>query len=89
MAICALRFLQPDSSIPACSPEQAANWDWMMDTIQGSGREDVRVLNLFAYTGGQPWHVPVRERQRSYTLMPAGYGELGQGEYDALPSGES
>lgn len=24
----------------------------MMDTIQGSGREDVRVLNLFAYTGG-------------------------------------
>lgn len=33
-------------------PEQAANWDWMMDTIQGSGREDLRVLNLFAYTGG-------------------------------------
>lgn len=31
-------------------PEQAANWDWMMDTIQGSGREDLRVLNLFAYT---------------------------------------
>ena len=23
-----------------------------MDTIQGSGREDLRVLNLFAYTGG-------------------------------------
>lgn len=33
-------------------PEQAANWDWMMETIQSSGREDLRVLNLFAYTGG-------------------------------------
>ena len=32
-------------------PEQAANWDWAMDKIRGAGRE-VRVLNLFAYTGG-------------------------------------
>ncbi|MDH6367176.1 MULTISPECIES: class I SAM-dependent methyltransferase [Breznakia] len=33
-------------------PEQAANWDYMMDTIRNSGRDDIRVLNLFAYTGG-------------------------------------
>lgn len=33
-------------------PEQAANWDWMMDIIKSSGRTDVNVLNLFAYTGG-------------------------------------
>lgn len=33
-------------------PEQAANWDYMMDTIRKSGRDDIRVLNLFAYTGG-------------------------------------
>lgn len=33
-------------------PEQAANWDWMQGLIQKSGRIDVNVLNLFAYTGG-------------------------------------
>ena len=33
-------------------PEQAANWQWMAERIRQSGREDVRVLNLFGYTGG-------------------------------------
>ena len=33
-------------------PEQAANWDFMMKKIKDSKREDIRVLNLFAYTGG-------------------------------------
>lgn len=32
-------------------PEQAANWDFMMKKIQDADRE-IRVLNLFAYTGG-------------------------------------
>ncbi len=32
-------------------PEQAANWDFMMEKITGADRE-IRVLNLFAYTGG-------------------------------------
>lgn len=32
-------------------PEQAANWDWFSDKIQNAGRP-VKVLNLFAYTGG-------------------------------------
>jgi 23S rRNA (cytosine1962-C5)-methyltransferase len=32
-------------------PEQAANWDFMMDKIKQSKRE-IQVLNLFAYTGG-------------------------------------
>ncbi|WP_255570412.1 class I SAM-dependent methyltransferase [Cohnella sp. CFH 77786] len=32
-------------------PEQAFNWSWIMDKIRGAGRQ-VRVLNLFAYTGG-------------------------------------
>lgn len=32
-------------------PEQAVNWDWFMEKIQSSGRK-IRVLNLFAYTGG-------------------------------------
>ena len=32
-------------------PEQAANWDWFSELIRSSGRQ-IRVLNLFAYTGG-------------------------------------
>ncbi|MBQ1506262.1 MAG: class I SAM-dependent methyltransferase [Erysipelotrichales bacterium] len=32
-------------------PEQAANWDWVMEKIRESGRDDITVLNLFAYTG--------------------------------------
>lgn len=32
-------------------PEQAVNWSWMMDRIRSAGRP-IRVLNLFAYTGG-------------------------------------
>jgi len=32
-------------------PEQAANWVWMDGIIRGSGRQDVKVLNLFGYTG--------------------------------------
>ena len=32
-------------------PEQAVNWDWLMEIIRKSGRAP-RVLNLFAYTGG-------------------------------------
>ena len=32
-------------------PEQAVNWDWMIDKIKNAKRE-IKVLNLFAYTGG-------------------------------------
>lgn len=32
-------------------PEQAINWDWMRNKIDNSKRE-IKVLNLFAYTGG-------------------------------------
>lgn len=32
-------------------PEQATNWDWFSQIIQNSGRP-LKVLNLFAYTGG-------------------------------------
>ena len=32
-------------------PEQAVNWDWMISKIKNSKR-DIKVLNLFAYTGG-------------------------------------
>ena len=32
-------------------PEQAVNWDWMINKIK-SEKRDIKVLNLFAYTGG-------------------------------------
>ena len=32
-------------------PEQAVNWDYMMEKIRNSKRQ-IKVLNLFAYTGG-------------------------------------
>lgn len=32
-------------------PEQAVNWDFMMDKIKNSNRK-IKVLNLFSYTGG-------------------------------------
>lgn len=32
-------------------PEQAANWDWFSDLIKNANRP-VKILNLFAYTGG-------------------------------------
>jgi 23S rRNA (cytosine1962-C5)-methyltransferase len=32
-------------------PEQAINWDWMIEKIASKKRE-IKVLNLFAYTGG-------------------------------------
>ena len=36
-------------------PEQAVNWDWMIDKISRATKSDgrkIKVLNLFAYTGG-------------------------------------
>ena len=32
-------------------PEQATNWDYIIEKIKNSNNEDFRVLNLFAYTG--------------------------------------
>ena len=32
-------------------PEQAVNWDWMINKIKNAKKE-IKVLNLFAYTGG-------------------------------------
>ena len=49
----ALRFnLKPFSfKHTGLFPEQAVNWDWFSDKIKNAGRP-VKVLNLFAYTGG-------------------------------------
>ena len=48
-----LRFNQKPFSFKHTGlfPEQAVNWDWFSDKIRNAGRP-VKVLNLFAYTGG-------------------------------------
>ena len=33
-------------------PELAANWEWLSGLIRESGRKDLKILNLFGYTGG-------------------------------------
>lgn len=36
-------------------PEQAANWDYcghIIDNAKAAGKKDIKILNLFAYTGG-------------------------------------
>lgn len=35
-------------------PEQAVNWDWMINKIENEkkNKKEIKVLNLFAYTGG-------------------------------------
>ena len=32
-------------------PEQATNWDYVMDKVRNFKGEEMRILNLFAYTG--------------------------------------
>ena len=66
-------------------PEQAVNWDFMADKIRHAGRP-VKVLNLFAYTGGATLAggagLPRRRLQ--------GDGELGAGERPAFrPAGQA
>lgn len=39
-------------------PEQAANWDWFSHKIIEAGRP-IKVLNLFAYTGGATLPLPL------------------------------
>ena len=50
---CGVKFhIEPMSFKHICLfPEQAVNWDMMTDLIKKSNRE-IKVLNLFAYTGG-------------------------------------
>lgn len=47
-------------------PEQAVNWDFMADKIRNAGRE-IKVLNLFAYTGGATLACP-KQVQAFHTL---------------------
>ena len=67
-------------------PEQAANWDWAMDTIRKAGR-DVSVLNLFGYTGAAT--VACLKAGASVCHVDAAKGMVAWGKENAAASGVS
>ncbi|MDD2957480.1 MAG: class I SAM-dependent methyltransferase [Lachnospiraceae bacterium] len=65
-------------------PEQAANWDWFSDKIKNAGRQ-VKVLNLFAYTGGAT--LAAAAAGASVTHVDASKGMVGWAKENAASSG--
>lgn len=66
-------------------PEQAANWDWFRDLIHKSGRKDIRVLNLFAYTGGAT--CAAAKAGAAVTHVDASKGMVSWAKENAISSG--
>ena len=66
-------------------PEQAANWDWFSDLIRKSGRREVKVLNLFAYTGGAT--VAAASAGAAVVHVDAAKGMVAQAKENAALSG--
>ena len=64
-------------------PEQAANWDWFGDKIRNAGRP-VKVLNLFAYTGGAT--LAAAKAGASVTHVDASKGMVGWAKENAASS---
>ena len=67
-------------------PEQAVNWDFMADLIKNAGRP-VRVLNLFAYTGGAT--IACAKAGASVCHVDAAKGMVAWGRENAKLSGLS
>ena len=67
-------------------PEQAANWDWFSELISKAGRE-IKVLNLFAYTGGAT--VAAAKAGASVCHVDASKGMVAQAKENAALSGLS
>ncbi len=65
-------------------PEQAANWDWFGEKIRNAGRP-IRVLNLFAYTGGAT--VAAAAAGASVVHVDASKGIVAQAKENAALSG--
>ncbi len=65
-------------------PEQAANWDWFGAKIRSAGRP-VKVLNLFAYTGGAT--LAAAKAGASVTHVDASKGMVGWAKENARSSG--
>ena len=67
-------------------PEQAANWDWCMEKIKQADRP-IKVLNLFAYTGGAT--LAAASAGASITHVDASKGMVGWAKENAVSSGLS
>ena len=67
-------------------PEQAANWDWFSDLIRNSKRK-IKVLNLFAYTGGAT--IAAASAGASVVHVDAAKGMVAQAKENAALSGLS
>lgn len=65
-------------------PEQAVNWDWFSQLIQNA-RRPVKVLNLFAYTGGATLAAAAAGAQ--VTHVDASKGMVGWARENAASSG--
>lgn len=65
-------------------PEQAVNWDWFSEKIRSAGRP-VKVLNLFAYTGGAT--LAAAAAGASVTHVDASKGMVGWAKENAAASG--
>jgi len=67
-------------------PEQAVNWDWCFDKIKSANRE-IKVLNLFAYTGGAT--IAAAKAGAKVTHVDAAKGMVGWAKENAASSGLS
>lgn len=67
-------------------PEQAVNWDWCAEKIRNAGRP-VKVLNLFAYTGGAT--LSAAKAGASVTHVDASKGMVTWAKENAKSSGLS
>lgn len=65
-------------------PEQAVNWDWFSNIIQSSGKP-LKVLNLFAYTGGAT--IAAAKAGASVTHVDASKGMVNWAKENAVSSG--
>ena len=65
-------------------PEQATNWDWFSSLIKEANRP-IKVLNLFAYTGGAT--VSATKAGASVTHVDASKGMVGWAKENAASSG--
>ena len=65
-------------------PEQAVNWDWFSDKIRQEKRP-LRVLNLFAYTGGAT--LAAAKAGAAVTHVDASKGMVGWAKENAAASG--
>ena len=65
-------------------PEQAVNWDWFSNKIKNAGRP-IKVLNLFAYTGGAT--IAAAASGASVTHVDASKGMVTWAKENAISSG--